>query len=102
MNTPGVYPVTLEVTSSSGRTDTVELQVHADNDPPVPVIDTPDASLTWSVGDPIAFSGHATDSQDAAGAITLRWTIVMEHCPAGCHEHTIETRGRSVRVLRRT
>ena len=31
--------------------------VDATNDPPVPTIDTPSASLTWNVGDTISFSG---------------------------------------------
>ena len=33
------------------------------NQPPVPVIDTPLSTLTWKVGDPISFTGHATDPE---------------------------------------
>ena len=92
VTTPAVYPVSLEVESSNGLTDTVDLVVDATNDPPVPVIDTPDEALTWAVGDVIDFTGHADDQQD--GSLTgsaLQWDIVMLHCPADCHEHGVET-----------
>jgi glucose/arabinose dehydrogenase len=92
ITTPAVYPVSLEVESSNGLKDTVDLTVDATNDPPVPVIDTPGPDLTWAVGDTIDFTGHADDQQD--GALTgtaLQWDIVMLHCPADCHEHGVET-----------
>ena len=34
------------------------------NTPPVPVIDTPQSTVTWAAGDTVSFSGHATDTQD--------------------------------------
>jgi glucose/arabinose dehydrogenase len=90
--TKGVYPVTLQVVSSNGLTDTAELVVDASNAPPVPSIDTPDPSLTWAVGDTISFSGSATDPEDGVlPASALSWDIVMMHCPADCHEHVIQT-----------
>jgi hypothetical protein len=92
ITTPGVYPITLKVVSTSGLSDTVELNVDASDDPPDPVIDTPASSLTWAVGETIPFSGHATDIEDGAiPAADLDWSIVMVHCPAGCHEHQVET-----------
>ncbi len=95
IDTPGIYPVTLEVRSTSGLTDTVTFQVDAANSPPEVVIDSPascDVPGCWQVGDTIHFSGHATDDED--GALTgadLDWKILMVHCPGGCHTHTIET-----------
>jgi glucose/arabinose dehydrogenase len=95
IDSPGVYPVTLEVRSTSGLTDTVTIQVDAANSPPDVVIDSPDdcgAPGCWQVGDTIHFSGHAHDDED--GALTgndLDWRILMVHCPGGCHTHTIET-----------
>jgi glucose/arabinose dehydrogenase len=60
--------------------------------PPVPVIDTPAEGLGWKVGDTITFSGHATDVEDGnLPASSLSWLLVMEHCPAGCHSHVIQT-----------
>jgi glucose/arabinose dehydrogenase len=62
------------------------------NQPPVPVIDMPSSSLTWKVGDPISFSGHATDPENGAlPASALSWTLLMQHCPSNCHSHTIQT-----------
>ena len=60
--------------------------------PPVPVIDTPSASLKWSVGQTISFSGHATDAEDGAlPASALDWELILLHCRTStdCHEHPI-------------
>ena len=71
------------------------ITVDAANSPPQPVIDSPDSCAApgcWAVGDHIGFTGHATDAED--GNLTgddLAWEVVMEHCPAGCHEHTLVT-----------
>ena len=86
----GNYPVTLRVADSNGLTDTTSVTVTVG--PPVPAIDTPASSLTWKVGDTITFSGHATDGGGhAIPAANLTWDILLEHCPAGCHEHHLET-----------
>jgi hypothetical protein len=62
------------------------------NQPPVPVIDSPPASLTWKVGDTISFTGHATDpEQGTLPASALSWTLLMQHCPSTCHSHTIQS-----------
>jgi glucose/arabinose dehydrogenase len=64
----------------------------AANQPPTPVIDTPSSSLTWKVGDSIAFTGHATDpEQGALPASALTWTLLIQHCPSNCHTHTIQS-----------
>jgi hypothetical protein len=60
----------------------------------VPVIDTPSATLTWAVGDPISFSGHATDPvQGPLPASALTWSEIIHHCTTvnDCHTHTIQT-----------
>ena len=54
----------------------------------------PSPSLTWAVGDAIAFSGHATDHTGAAlPASALTWTLLIHHCTAvgSCHIHDIQT-----------
>ena len=62
------------------------------NTPPVPVIDTPAASLTWKVGDTISFTGHATDAEDGTlAASRLSWSLILEHCPSNCHTHSIQS-----------
>ena len=66
--------------------------ISGSNQPPVPVIDTPPATLTWKVGDQISFSGHASDSeQGTLPASALSWTLLIQHCPSNCHTHTIQT-----------
>ena len=92
VETAGVYPITLQVVSSNGLSDTAELVVDADNEPPLPVITSPDPSLAWAVGDQITFSGTATDPEDGPlPASALSWDLVMMHCPADCHAHVIQT-----------
>ena len=62
------------------------------NGPPVPVIDTPGATLTWHVGELVSFSGHATDpEQGTLPASSLSWTLLLQHCPSNCHSHTVQT-----------
>jgi uncharacterized repeat protein (TIGR01451 family) len=65
--------------------------INAGNTPPVPTIASPTSALTWKVGDVIAFSGGATDTQDGTlAASRLVWQLVMQHCPSNCHEHVIQ------------
>jgi len=95
VNTPGVYTVRLKVITHFGLDASTSVGVDASNAPPVPVIDTPSASLTWTVGDKISFTGHATDTEDVTIPPSgLQWELVIHHCPAGiviCHLHFIQT-----------
>jgi PKD repeat protein len=62
--------------------------------PPVPTISAPSSSLTWKVGDPINFSGSATDPEDGTlPASALTWNMLLHHCPTGqtCHIHFLQT-----------
>jgi glucose/arabinose dehydrogenase/PKD repeat protein len=89
----GSVTVGLQVADPAGAADTATtlITVGPPNSPPVPVIDTPAASLRWKVGDPIAFSGHATDAQDGAlAASRLSWSVQLNHCPGGCHVHPLQ------------
>jgi glucose/arabinose dehydrogenase len=62
------------------------------NQPPVPVIETPASTLTWKVGDPISFSGTASDpEQGTLPASALSWQLVVQHCPSNCHTHPIQS-----------
>ncbi|MCU1459783.1 MAG: sugar dehydrogenase, partial [Actinomycetia bacterium] len=47
---------------------------------PTPVIDGPNPGLTWKVGDPITFSGHATAPGGASS--TLSWHLRLLTCLA--------------------
>ena len=62
------------------------------NGSPTPVIDLPATSLTWGVGETIAFAGHATDpEQGDLPPSSLSWTLLLQHCPSNCHTHTVQT-----------
>ena len=66
----------------------------ATNTPPVPVIDGPPNSLLWSVGDTVAFSGHADDAEDGRlPASRLGWTLLLHPCSvlAACPGQTLST-----------
>ncbi len=93
--TPGVYHPRLQVTDGQGATSLSPPLTITVGTPPAVTIDTPGPSLHWSVGDPIAFSGHATDALDGQlPASDLFWSIVLHHCPGGltqCHTHDLET-----------
>jgi glucose/arabinose dehydrogenase len=89
----GPVTVRLRVTDPEGASDTesVTIDVGPPNTPPAPAIDVPTGALRWRVGDPIAFSGHATDAQD--GTLPpgrLSWSMVMYHCPSNCHTHLVQ------------
>jgi len=92
-NAVGDVTVRLKVTAG-GDIDTTSRIINVGNTPPVPTITAPSASLTWAVGDPLNFSGSATDLQDGNNLAASRftWTLAVEHCPSNCHEHIIETK----------
>jgi glucose/arabinose dehydrogenase len=94
-STAGTYVVHLKVTDSNGAsTISSPITIDAGNTPPVPTIDSPASTLTWKVGDPISFSGHATDQQDGTiPASGLSWTLIIHHCPTpdSCHTHQVQT-----------
>ena len=90
----GVYHPSLRVTDDQGASDTESVTVTAGNTAPTAVIDSPPSSLTWKVGDPITFSGHATDTQDGTlPASALSWSLILHHCftPTDCHAHLLQT-----------
>lgn len=93
VNTEAVFPITLRVTSSNGFSDTEELSLNTSNSPPVPSINSPQASLQWSVGDQVQFSGSATDAEDGAlPASGLAWQVILWHCvESTCHEHLLNS-----------
>jgi hypothetical protein len=91
-NAAGNVHVGLQVTDVDGASDTTTRLISPGNDPPVPTISSPSASLTWKVGDPIAFSGSATDAQDGSlPPADLSWDLTILHCPSTCHTHDIQT-----------
>ena len=93
--TAGTFLARLRVTDPLGSADSKTVSISVGNTPPVPTIGSPVSTLTWSVGDPIAFNGSASDTQDGNLApARLSWAIVQHHCPTdpnSCHTHTVQT-----------
>ncbi len=88
----GQVTVGLKVTDPANLTGMTTHVISVDESPPSVTIDLPDPGLHWKVGDTIDFSGSATDLQDGVlPASAFDWTIIMRHCPSGCHSHIIET-----------
>jgi uncharacterized repeat protein (TIGR01451 family) len=90
---PGTYSARLRVTDAADQSATsAPVNISADNTPPTATIETPAAGTTWKVGDRIFFSGTATDPQQGTlPASALSWTLVLQHCPADCHSHPVQT-----------
>jgi glucose/arabinose dehydrogenase/PKD repeat protein len=87
----GTITVRLRVTDNQGLADVAALVISVNNTPPTATIATPQPSFTWKVGDPIAFSGSASDQQDGSlPASALTWSVIMHHCPSNCHTHDIQ------------
>ncbi len=82
--------VGLRVTDTEGATDTTTRTVSAGNSPPTVSITAPLSTLTWQVGQTIAFSATGSDPQDGTlPAAAFEWTLEMQHCPSDCHAHII-------------
>jgi hypothetical protein len=86
--------VQLRVTDSAGLTNIASVMILVNNSAPLPTIATPSASLTWSVGDVITFSGSAVDAEDGnLPPSALTWSAVLMHCPGDendCHVHSLQ------------
>jgi glucose/arabinose dehydrogenase len=82
--------VRVRVKDDFGRTDQTAVQIYpGDLGPPsVPTIEAPSVDLHWAVGDTIDYAGSASDPD--GGPIAYKWTIALQHCPSGCHEHVQE------------
>lgn len=84
--------VRLRVTDAPGASATDSATIVVGGTPPTISSLVPSSSLTWRVGDQIAFSATATDQQDGSlPASAFSWTLQQQHCPSDCHPHTITT-----------
>ena len=95
LSTPGDIEIGLRVTDDGDPvlSDTASHVVSVDNAPPVINFSAPSASLTWVVGQGIAFAATATDAQDGTiPASEFHWDWAIAHCrPAECHEHDVQS-----------
>ncbi|MEH1098367.1 PQQ-dependent sugar dehydrogenase [Micromonospora sp. CPCC 205561] len=91
--TSGTHTAKLRVTDTLGAYDDETVTIQPGNTAPVAVIDTPTAAVTWKVGDPLSFTGHATDPQQGnLPASALTWQLRIQHCatPTSCHSHVVQ------------
>ena len=87
----GIYTAGLRVSDGQGGTHTTSQTISVGA--PRPTISTPAASLRWSVGTAISFSGSAVDAGgQPIPASRLTWRLILHHgaCP-NCHEHSLQT-----------
>jgi len=94
-DTAGPVTIRLQVDDGDGSTDTDALVIQPGNNAPAASITSPSVSLQWKVGDPIAFSGGGTDTEDVTiPAERMHWDVILHHCPGGtaqCHSHVAES-----------
>ena len=94
-STPSSAPtsVRLKVTDQRGGSDiSAPITITVGGGDPTATILTPPPTLTWKVGDPIAFSGQGTDPQDGTlPPSALSWQVIIHHCPSNCHTHLYQT-----------
>jgi glucose/arabinose dehydrogenase len=91
-STAGNYVIRLRVLDSASMASTsAPITIGAGNTAPLATIATPSPTLTFKVGDSIAFSGSGSDPQDGAlAASRLSWRLILQHCPSNCHEHVVQ------------
>jgi glucose/arabinose dehydrogenase len=89
-STVGVYHPAVKVTDSHGNSSIATVEVQVGNTPPSVQITAPGSGLQWATGDPVAFSGTATDLEQSLPNSRYRWKILLNHCPSTCHQHGVE------------
>jgi glucose/arabinose dehydrogenase len=84
----------VRVTNSSAESAVAKVTLYPGDTPPVPVIEEPDETLAWHVGQAIHFKGAATDPEEGElEAAQLFWETRLYHCPqsaSDCHVHPLQ------------
>lgn len=102
-NTAANKTISVRVKNTEGFTSTAAFTIYPGDSPPKVSIDSPAPSLTWRVGQQIAFSGAAKADSGNGAAIEpkgpddsspegLSWRTKILHCPANesdCHAHSL-------------
>jgi hypothetical protein len=101
--TVGVHTITAEVTDSGGLSDSDQITVTVNaNASPVVTITAPADGSSFNVGDPVTFTGTATDAEDGDISADIIWSssidgylgtgasIIVSDLTAGGHTITAE------------
>ena len=93
---PGVKVRVRVTDAGNGQVSTSKpvLIAAGDEHPPVAQIDDPTSARTWSAGEQVDFAGTGLDADEAGGEIPasrMRWDVILQHCPGGCHEHFLRS-----------
>ena len=95
----GTYNATLTARDGRGGEDTATVRIDVGNTPPVPRIDAPSPTATFSVGQSITLSGSATDAEDGVlPGSSLTW-IVERHHDTHTHPFLPPTTGSAVQIV---
>jgi len=82
----------LRVSDDFGHVDVAEVKLYpGDEGPPQVTIEAPSESLEWEIGETVNYEATATDpdGETFGAGLNSHWEFLLEHCPAGCHEHPI-------------
>ena len=83
--TPRAGPAArLQVTDSPGVERQRSITITVGNTPPTATINAPSSSLTWRVGDVIAFSDRHRSADGEPARSALSWSLILNHCPSNC------------------
>jgi len=85
--------VRVKVTDGLGlATVSAPIVVRPGNRRPVATIDAPAASVKWTPGQNVSFSGRASDDDEPGlGRSSMSWSIILQHCPSACHVHPVQS-----------
>jgi len=90
-NSRGNVNVRLRITDALAvATTSGPVEVRPGNRRPVATIDAPGTSLRWSAGQGVSFGGRASDADEQLAPASMSWSVILQHCPSGCHVHTVQ------------
>jgi glucose/arabinose dehydrogenase len=85
--------VTVSVRVGNGTKSSIaRIKIFPGNTPPEPIIEAPDPTFTWGVGQTVELDGYAFDPDEPGDEVEekmLRWKTQLLHCPGACHAHPL-------------
>ncbi len=78
-NVAGVYNVTLVVSNTAGKTDSMSIPVKTNNNPPVVKITSPTDQSFFALEETTTFVGIASDDTTPAGTLKYAWEAILIH-----------------------